>query len=501
MNKKVIVIGAGIGGLSAGCYAAMNGYDVSILEAHNQPGGLCTSWKRKGYTIDGSCHWVTGSAPGHALYPMWEELGALKGRKIVDYDYFVRLTGTDGRVFTMYTNLDRLESHMNNLSPADSEATATLCSLVRKFAGFAMPVGKAAELMGPMDGLKMLWKFRPFMKIFKELGAITLEQFAAKFKDPLLRDGIKNAMSGASLSLFPLVMSLGPMSRKQAGFPIGGSLALARGIEARFRSLGGTVTYKARVEKVLEEDGKARGVRLTDGTEVLADYVISACDMQTTLRSFVDGGRMDPVHKELFDTQKVIDPCVQVSFGVNRDFSDVLTGMTDSFKLASPITIGGRQISWFNAKSYCYDPSMAPAGKSLLMSMFLTDWSFWEKLKDDPAAYAAEKERTIAACAQALECRYPGFTKSIEMSDMATPLTYVRYTGNWKGTYMTWDVSGDFRRRHPYIPHAVPGLENFYMASMWTDAPGGLPGAAMAGRNVAQLLCAKDRKGFVTTKA
>jgi phytoene dehydrogenase-like protein len=63
MAKKVVIIGAGISGLSAGCYAAMNGYQAEIYEAHTLPGGLCTSWKRKGYTIDGSCHWVVGSGP------------------------------------------------------------------------------------------------------------------------------------------------------------------------------------------------------------------------------------------------------------------------------------------------------------------------------------------------------------------------------------------------------------------------------------------------------
>jgi phytoene dehydrogenase-like protein len=47
-NKKVIIIGAGIAGLSAGCYLQMNGYDTEIFELHNIPGGLCTGWKRKG---------------------------------------------------------------------------------------------------------------------------------------------------------------------------------------------------------------------------------------------------------------------------------------------------------------------------------------------------------------------------------------------------------------------------------------------------------------------
>ena len=62
-NRKVIIIGAGIAGLSAGCYLQMNGYDTEIFELHTKPGGLCAWWKRKGYTIDGCIHWWVGSRP------------------------------------------------------------------------------------------------------------------------------------------------------------------------------------------------------------------------------------------------------------------------------------------------------------------------------------------------------------------------------------------------------------------------------------------------------
>ena len=56
MEKSIIIIGAGIAGLSAGCYGQMNGYRTQIFEMGTKPGGLCTSWKRKGYTIDGCIH-------------------------------------------------------------------------------------------------------------------------------------------------------------------------------------------------------------------------------------------------------------------------------------------------------------------------------------------------------------------------------------------------------------------------------------------------------------
>ena len=501
MEKKVLVIGAGIAGLSTGCYAAMNGYKVEVLEAHTLPGGMCTSWKRKGYTIDGSCHWVTGSAPGHSLYPVWEELGAVQGRTFVDYDYFMRLVDTDGRVFSLYTDIDRLEKHMKELSPVDAAAAEKLCGLIRTFLDFSMPPGKPGELMGALDGFRMMRRFAPWMKPFRELGQVTMSELTSTIKDPLLREGLRNAMFGTSDSLFPLVMTLGPMSKRQSGYPVGGSLAFARAIEARLKSLGGTVSYGARVQKILVQNGRAAGVLLTEGREISADYVISASDLRATLFSMLDGSRVHPAHQELLDHGALMDPMVQVSFGVDRDFSGEARGMTEAFKLPNPITVGGRRVEWFNAKHYGYDPTVAPAGKSVLVSMFPAEWAYWEKLAGDPQAYAAEKARIEAVCRKALAQRYPDIEDKIEMVDVATPLTYRRYTSNWKGAYMTWNVTPEFRRKYRFIPKTVPGLENFYLASMWTNAPGGLPGAALAGREVVQILCARDRRKFVTTKA
>jgi phytoene dehydrogenase-like protein len=102
MAKKVIIIGAGIAGLSAGCYARMNGYDAEIFEAHTQSGGLCTAWERKGYTIDGCLHWLTGSNPNYSFYQVWAELGAVQGRRMINHEVFSRITGADGKVFIVY---------------------------------------------------------------------------------------------------------------------------------------------------------------------------------------------------------------------------------------------------------------------------------------------------------------------------------------------------------------------------------------------------------------
>lgn len=499
MAKRVVIVGAGISGLSTGCYAQMNGYDALMLESHSSPGGLCTSWKRKGFTVDGSCHWVTGSGPASPYYTIWKELGALKDRTYVDYDYFARFRDTNGRVFSLYTDADRLEAHMKELSPKDARPTEDLCRMIRKFAGFSMPIKKPPELMNLFDGISLMRKLRPYMRLFAESGEFSADGFSSRFTDPLLRDGVRNALFGASPSLFPLIMTMGTMHARTAGYPLGGSLEFARAIERRYLSLGGTVRYGAAVTKVLQRDGKAYGVQLADGQTVEGDWVVSACDMKRTLHGLLDGKRMDPVHKELFETGLTIPPAIQVSFGVDMDISDREIGFSEGFRLNEPLCIGGRSVEWYNFKTYAFDPAMAPKGKSAVVSIFLGDWKHWEKLKGNPILYKEEKARIAQDCAKAMDQRLPGFSSKVEMSDVATPLTFERYTGNWKGSYMTWILGGEFQKKHRFVPKTVPGLDRFYMASMWTNPPGGLPGAASAGRGVIQLLCARDRKRFVTS--
>jgi len=145
MNKKIVVIGAGIAGLCAGCYARMNGYDVELYESHNLPGGLCTSWKRGNYLIDGCIHWLTGSSPADSFYQFWMELGAVQNRTFHDPTEFYRYTGPDGKTFIVYTDADKLEKHMKEFSPDDTGTIELLCRLIRKFARFKSPQGKPYE--------------------------------------------------------------------------------------------------------------------------------------------------------------------------------------------------------------------------------------------------------------------------------------------------------------------------------------------------------------------
>ena len=117
-QKTILIIGAGIAGLSAGCYAQMNGYRSQIIEMHDLPGGLCTAWQRKDYIFDGCIHYLFGTGEGQPFNQMWKELGALQGREVVNHREYIQITdGTD--TLKVSTNPDELQAHLLAISAAD----------------------------------------------------------------------------------------------------------------------------------------------------------------------------------------------------------------------------------------------------------------------------------------------------------------------------------------------------------------------------------------------
>jgi phytoene dehydrogenase-like protein len=162
----------------------------------------------------------------------------------------------------------------------------------------------------------------PFYRDFRFCNKITIGEFAKRFKDPFLREAIPAILWEKDYSLLSLVFTLATLHAGDGAFPEGGSFEFAKAIEKRYSDLGGRIFYQSRVEKILEENGKAAGIRLADGSEIRADYVISAADLRTTLYGMLEGKHIDPMHDELFRTCKTIPSMVQVSLGVNMDLSN-----------------------------------------------------------------------------------------------------------------------------------------------------------------------------------
>ena len=229
MTQSIIIIGAGIAGLSAGCYAQMNGYATRIFELHDKPGGMCTAWKRKGYTFDGCIEWTIGSKAGSDVNRIFAELGAAQGRRFIHHEVCHRIEGSDGRTLTVYTNIDQLERHMKELSPADSAAIEELCNVGRRLTPFVDLVDPS----GLLEGSKMTFGMMPFLGILLRYGKITAEAFAARFSDPFLRRALMafaDINGGTGIPMVGLMYAPAAMHIHDGGSPMGGSLEFAQAI-------------------------------------------------------------------------------------------------------------------------------------------------------------------------------------------------------------------------------------------------------------------------------
>jgi phytoene dehydrogenase-like protein len=416
---------------------------------------------------------------------------------MVDHEEFIRIEGAGGKTLVAYANLDRLEQHMKEVAPADAGVIEEFCNTARLFTRYEMPVDKPREIMGPLDMLKIL-KMMPMMRAMRKYGKISMQDYATRFRDPFLRAAFPLILE--DLPDFPMtgvMITLADLHNNNAGWPIGGSLGFSRAIEQRYLNLGGEIKYKSRVDKILIDNDRAVGVRLVDGTEHRADMIISAADGHTTIFDMLDGKYIDDKIRSYYNEWPIYQAFIQISLGVERDFSSEPHAVILPFE--EPINIANEARSWAHLRHYCYDPTMAPPGKSVVTVSFLrSNYAYWKKLYEEPKRYKAEKQDLADTVIDQLEKRFPGIKEQIKVIDVATPMTYERYTGNWQGSYMGWAYTTEtgFSKS---MTRTLPGLDSLFMAGQWVFNGGGVPGAVMSGRHVMQVICKKDKKKFVTS--
>jgi phytoene dehydrogenase-like protein len=496
-DKSIIIIGAGFAGLAAGIYARLNGYNTQIFEMHSQPGGLCTSWKRKGYTFDGCIHWLVGSSPKSGMHDLWEETGISKGRDFINMDEYIRVEDSAGRTLVFYTDIDRLEKNLLGFSPRDEKPIREFIEGIRLCLPFEVPSKHDSTLVRLWKQFLAASNFIKNRKRMKELMKTSMESFSDRFEDPLLREAFKE-MWIPEFSVFFMLFTFAYLHKKDAGYPIGGSMPMSEALEARYKELGGIIHYKSRVAKILTKDGKAAGIRLEDGTEHLASRIISAADGHQTLFSMIEGNYVDSKTREPYGKWPLFPSLIFVSLGINRTFHDIpksVSGLT--FYLKQPVLIGDKIRDKLSVHIFNHDPSMAPEGKTAVTIMLDSDYEFWKKLSVNRNIYNLKKEEIGSIIIETLEQRFPGISLQVEVTDVATPLTFERYTGNWKGTFEGWLITPDNSNvlMKP-MSQTIPGLKNFYMCGQWVEPGGGLPTAIMSGRRLMKKICKEDHMKF-----
>ena len=130
--------------------------------------------------------------------------------------------------------------------------------------------------------------------------------------------------------------------------------------------------------------------------------------------------------------------------------------------------------------------------------MFGTEhYEYWRDLRSgDKEKYDEEKERIARATIEILDNRFGNIKDKVEVWDVATPATLIRYTNNWKGSFEGWLPTPKAIRLK--MKKVLPGLRGFYMIGQWVEPGGGLPPALTSGRNVTQMICKQDKKEFRT---
>jgi phytoene dehydrogenase-like protein len=497
-QPKVIIIGAGIAGLSCGCYLQMNGIPTEILEASLLPGGLCTSWHRGPYVFDGCLRWLTGTRPPSVFYQLWQELGAIAGRKVLIPDEILRVEDADGKTLSVPADLDELARAFKRIAPEDAGRINRLVRAARRCAPLEPPFEKPLELMTRHEKMRMGLRILPMLPVILSWMNLPITTYLARYKNELLRKTLRIMVGNDDMSALVLVMILAFRTLKNTGFVAGGSWDFAMAIANRYARLGGAVRYKATVTSITVDGNRATGVQCADGTVVPAAMVVSCADGYTTIFKMLGGRFVDKKIRYLYERCKTFPAIVQVSLGIKHIYPDAPPVL--NMFLSQPLRMDDQSsLDCLEVETFGFESGLCPAGTTVITIRGPASYEFWTGLKKtDPLRYRAEKKRVLQEVVTILETRFPGLTRHIERSDIATPATFVRYTGNWQGSYEGWLPTPRILGRR--IPYMLPGLKDFYMAGHWVVAGGGLPSAALSGRYAAQMICAELGKVFAATE-
>jgi len=486
MAKKILIIGGGIAGLTAGCYARMNGFDTEIFEMHSTAGGLCTAWKRKEYVFDGCLHWLVGSDPSSVYYSLWEELGAVQGKTMVTYPYFSVVTDAEGNRFTIWSDPEKLREEMLRLAPEDRKMINRIIHDIKILMKNEIPPEFSIRYLFPMIRyMRFIMKYRD-----------PIDTLAGKFQNTTFRNlFIRGFEWGPMCSVFVL-STLAYMGSNKAAYLVGGSLPFIQSILERYQNLGGLIWFNSKITGITVENDRTTGITLANGDTRQGDYIISAADGHTTIYDWLGGKYIGKDIAEAYKEFILFPHLIYVSLGLNFDYSKEPHNQNKILK--QPHMIGGEEISNLFIRTSAMDPTLAPKGKSVMTLMIPANYEYWKKIPYHGEDYKIEKERCSETILKILEEYYPAIRQQVEEINIATPHTYIRYTGNWRGSYEGWFMDRNALKHRNLM--TLPGLDNFYMAGHWTSPGGGLPAGLITGRIAIKKICKKERVRFKASK-
>jgi phytoene dehydrogenase-like protein len=499
---KINIIGAGVSGLSAGCFLQMKGFETEIFEKHSLPGGLCTNWQVGEYTFNGSLHWLLGSNSSNPFYKLWSQLIDMESVEFVDHEvkFDIELEeNTDkygSKVFHFYTDLSRLENYLCDNAPEDSARIKKLIRSMRRIQRWEVPPEiKTPPVLYTLKQKIGMIKHLPLLFFMLRSRHVTNFTFAEKLKNPFLKEAFRLIYDGTEVPLVVITIPHAFSDLKGTGYPIGGSLGFSSRIAEKYVSLGGKINYHSRVKEIMVKNDSATGILLEDGREIGSDITVSSADWYFTVFNALNGRFSNKKMLDLRDGKsfQVYYSVINISLGISKPLNELphFSRFPIPKELVSP---DGTVYKRLELHIYNYDPTLAPTGKtSVSVSFYTLKGNFWINLfKDDPQKYKTAKDEFAREVIDLLEQKVGGIKDYIDVISVATPATTYQYTGNWQGSTQGWLPGKNIMASSP-VGYELPGLKNFFYCSHWSMPGGGLPVAVKTASDLAQIIASRYR--------
>jgi len=504
-----VVIGAGLGGLSAAAAFARQGFKVIVLEQHSVPGGYASSFTRPGgFTFDVSLHSTSvgirdGVANLIAGFPEIKDVVFSPHKPL----YRVIYPGLDLRV------PDRdVPGYIALLKESFPDDGAAIDAIFADMKGLSDEVGRLSAAGGQADLADFPAKY-PFL--FKNLNRTWGAMLADRVQNPRLKGVISGLWGYFGLppsKLSPFYYALPLLGYLQFGgyYPAGTSQRISQAFVGIIEKNGGRVQLNTKVERILTRDHAAVGVRTADGAEYRGRAVVSNANAVDTFNRMMDGEQ-----EFLRDTRARMDR-LEISYsslivwlGLKTDLvrkaglkdSEIFynTGYDAEADYAAIMAGGLPADPGFGLTVYdnvC--PGCSPKGKNTINILVAQGWDYWKKYETDYVygnkdAYTREKLRLADILIDQVERKLlPGLRKAIEVEEVATPLTNLRFTSNPRGAIYGWDQTVDNSGQRRF-PQRTP-IKNLYLAGAWTY-PGHGYGACIPSGLACFAAVMKDWKG------
>jgi beta-carotene ketolase (CrtO type) len=532
MQSDVVIIGAGHNGLTCAAYLLKGGYSVTLLEKRSVPGGGATTEELMPQEAPG--FQFNRCAIDHEfihLGPVVKELELEKyGLKYLYCDPVVFCPHPDGKYFLAHRSVEKICAEIARYSARDAQKYAEFIDFWQRFLKGIIPVfnaspGSVIDILGNYDFAelkdlisllgtpnKMLDLIRTMLTSAEDLLS---EYFDSEFlKAPLARlaseMGVPPSQKNLAIGAIMMAMRHHPgMSR-----PKGGTGALTQALLNLVKSLGGQVVVDQTVEKILIDDGKAVGVRVTGGTEYRATKgVISNIDAKRLFLQLVDSAELDDADEHLRErlerrivnnneTILKIDCALSEApqFIHHQHQDNYLIGsvlIADSVKqveLAHSEPILGRisdaDPSFYAVVPTMLDPSMAPPGQHTLWIEFFAPYQI-ENTQDglNGTGWTDDLKHKVADRVIDKPADYaPNLKQSLIARHVESPAELGERLGAYKGNYYHIDMTLEqmvFFRPLPEIANYKTPIEGLYLTGAGTHPGGSISG--MPGRNCARV--------------